>query len=162
VVDDAVIMSLVARVRELEAIQVELSSQLAQATTVAGIIARADAEVPRPRLGPVSHRRNRHGMHLVQGSAAAALLWLLKGTFGVVKAHKVAAALGLSAAALILAVLPAFPVRDAVYVRHELAPPPPPPVVAARHHHRHHDRDAAAGHAAAEAPNMPQHAPPAG
>jgi hypothetical protein len=155
VIDDALVLSLAARVRELEAIQADMARRLAQATSVAGIIARADG-VPRPREGgPVSHRqqRDRHGMHAVEAQAGAALLWTAKGLFVVVKGHKVAAALGLSAAALILALMPVLPIRPAVYVRPAL-PPGPVPSVVVHHHHR--------GRRPPRAPrtsSMPRHAP---
>jgi hypothetical protein len=128
-----------------------MAQRLAQATSVAAIIARADGGVPAPRAGaPVSHRqqRDRHGLHAVKAPAVAALLWTAKGTFGVVKAHKISAALGMTVAALVLAAIPALPIRPAVYVR----PAPAPSVVVHHHHGRRGPR-------APRTSSMPRHTP---
>jgi hypothetical protein len=159
VIDDALILSLAARVRELEAIQANLAERLAKATTVAGIIAQADRGGPAAPMPAVrvSHRRDRHGLHVVKGGAAAAAAWTLKGTFGVVKAHKLGTAIGVAVAAVIIACLPQTSAFNTVYVRPIPATVPTAPPAPVAHHVRHGRR-----HRPPARANMPRHAPSGG
>jgi hypothetical protein len=100
VIDDAVIMSLIDRVRELEDIQAAMARQVAQATSVAGIIARAGTERTRPA---VVARRDRHGLRAVRGYGTAALLWSARCATGVCDAGAV---LGVTAVVLLLTLIP--------------------------------------------------------
>jgi hypothetical protein len=137
-VDTAFLSSLIARVRELEVKYGYLDDRVDRATTVSAILARADAPPPHetgPRPAkPASHRRDRHGLHLVRGAAVAALAWTIHGIKGPKFGLKLGLAGGLALAAWLIAAVPPVTLDEPGLVG--------TPTVAATPVHPHHHRAA--------------------
>ena len=133
--NDALITSLRARIAALEAIVAMLDTQIrqngeriARATTAEAVLRRAAWPDPQPVWEKPAHARDRHGMHLVRGTTAAAvggglLRWVARaGT------HKGAVLAGM--------VIAAGAATTAATVAPSIAPPPVVVAAPAEHHHR--------------------------
>jgi hypothetical protein len=101
---------------EVAGLLIEMAERVEQATAAEEIIARATG---RHRVPP--QRRDRHGLHAVQGSAAAALIW------SAARAHKVLATAGVLAVGTAVAVAPSVISPHAASAMHR----PPGPTASA-------------------------------